>query len=143
MFHAIFRSIRPGKRTPLFLLILLAGCSDGPTLVRVSGTVTRDGKPVPNLFVHFKPEHGRPSWGFTDENGHYVLHYDKKVEGAVVGTHVVFVVYEAGASSPGEKPKEKMPKEMSTILAKYGNPATTPLKKDVSKDNKVIDLSLD
>ena len=48
----------------LFLAVALAGCDAGPHVVRVKGTVTRQGKPVPNVTVHFVPESGRAMVGF-------------------------------------------------------------------------------
>ncbi|HEX4613250.1 MAG TPA: hypothetical protein VH092_34000, partial [Urbifossiella sp.] len=50
------------------LAALLLGCgSDGPKIVKVSGTVTRNGAPVPGVAVSFTPANGRPSWGMADE----------------------------------------------------------------------------
>jgi len=55
----------------LFLFVVLSGCgSGGPKIVPVAGTLTHKGKPVANAIVHFTPEHGRPSSGLTDEEGH-------------------------------------------------------------------------
>jgi hypothetical protein len=130
----------------LFLPAALLGCSDGPKIVRVSGTVTRAGKPVPHLHLNFLPETGRPSWALTDENGHYTVHYDREHEGAVVGTHKVWVQFRA--ASPSEEAalyggKAKRPPDQAAILEKYGKEATTPLKYDINKNNQVIDIELD
>jgi hypothetical protein len=56
-------------------LLASAGCGDpdAPEIARVTGTVTRGGKPVPNLVVNFMPAEGRPSWGITDDRGRYVV----------------------------------------------------------------------
>src|SRR5688572_11184430 len=91
------------QSTLILLLAACAGCgSDAPEIVRVSGTVTRGGKPVPGLIVHFQPEGGRPSWGQTDAQGHYDLDYDPDHRGAKVGKHKVFFeLGSAGASEPG------------------------------------------
>ena len=42
-------------------LVLTAGGSSAPRVVKISGWVTRADKPVPHLFVNFYPEVGRPS----------------------------------------------------------------------------------
>jgi hypothetical protein len=133
----------------LFLLIFLTGCGQsGPEVVRVHGTVTRAGKPIPDLMVNFVPDNGRPSIGLTDAKGHYTLQYDKTHEGALVGNHKVFFVYrpqqqlEPGAEM-GRGGMQKMPPEVTAILAKYGKYEITPLKIEIKKDSKVVDLSLD
>ncbi len=72
-------------------LLPAAGCSDsGPALGTVSGTVTLDGNPLPNAEVEFQPvAEGSPSYGTTDENGHYELAYGVGKPGAMVGKHEV------------------------------------------------------
>ena len=78
----------------LFLSLPLCGCdSGGPKIVNVSGTLTRNGKPVPNLEVYFMPTHGRNSVGMADNQGRFSLRYTADQDGAVVGTHTVFVVF--------------------------------------------------
>ncbi|HWG41679.1 MAG TPA: hypothetical protein VN688_02755 [Gemmataceae bacterium] len=126
-------------------LLLLTGCGSSDT-VRVTGTVQRDGKPVPNLIVNFVPAEGRPSWGITDEKGAFMLAHDKKTAGAVRGTHRVYVKYHT------RDPKEdiafhqgtlKLSPEMKAILAKYGQMETTPLRYEITKDGQAIDVVLD
>ncbi len=76
-----------------------AGCSKGSArkVVPVSGTVTIDGKPAPNIAVVFQPmatgkeEAGMGSAGVTDAQGRFTLTLtgtDKR-PGAVVGRHRV------------------------------------------------------
>lgn len=96
---------------PLGLLAagLLTGCSGGgPDLSRISGVVTVDGKPYPNALVSFQPvgskdnaNPGKGSMGVTDEHGKYVLLYDGKREGAVIGSHLVRI-----STMPGKGTKE-------------------------------------
>src|SRR5262249_54770418 len=82
----------------------ISGCGDGgPRVVPVTGTVTRNGKPVPNLFINFMPEAGRPSWGHSDEQGQFTLEYDRERKGAEVGKHKVFVKLR-----PAANPKEEI-----------------------------------
>lgn len=71
---------------------MVAGCADnGPALGTVSGTVTMDGKPLPNAIVSFVPEAGgRASVGTTDENGNYNLGFIDRM-GALVGKHKVSI----------------------------------------------------
>lgn len=76
----------------LSFAVLLVGCggsSDQPDLGYVSGKVTIDGEPAPNLQVAFQPETGRPAVGETNENGEYSLQYSASAEGSKVGPNVV------------------------------------------------------
>lgn len=137
-------AIAPGVLA--LLLPFFSGCSDAPQIVEVSGVVTRGGQPVPGLTVNFMPADGRPSWGLTDAEGKFTLHYNKQYEGARVGKHKVFVVFRA--SSPQEEMdllsgKIKPHPDQRTIAEKYGNPATTPLEIEVSTSGQVINLALD
>src|SRR5262245_63437214 len=76
----------------------LAGCSRGPQLAEVEGTLKLRGKPLPGVMVCFIPdaEAGTPgprSTGWTDEQGRYRLTCDKPYQpGAVVGKHRVIVL---------------------------------------------------
>jgi hypothetical protein len=79
------------------LAMMVVGCGSGSKVVPVSGTVTLDGKPLPNAHVAFQPEAskgtqnaGVGSYGVTDASGKYSLHTaDTDQNGAVVGTHRV------------------------------------------------------
>ena len=75
---------------------LLAGCGGGPDIAPVSGRVTMDGKPLPNVYVTFQPNPGpdvenagRGSVGVTDDDGRFTLEYEGGRSGAVVGKHIV------------------------------------------------------
>jgi hypothetical protein len=84
--------------------LFLAGCSGGPTIVPVSGTVRLNGEPYPNAIVTFQPlgskledELGRGSTGKTGPDGRYTLIYDGERPGAVVGKHRVRICTDLSA----------------------------------------------
>lgn len=83
---------------------LLAVQLTRPVLSAVSGTVTLDGKPLPNVMVHLTPvfaqegkdTRGQPlrlrdSIGVTDENGFYSVQYLDGLEGAPLGNVRIWV----------------------------------------------------
>jgi hypothetical protein len=83
--------------------ISIAACGGGndlPPLGNVSGTVTVDGQPAPNVMVQFSPvEGGRTSSGITDGSGRYSLMYTAEASGAQVGKHEVRVAPSSQAPS--------------------------------------------
>jgi hypothetical protein len=96
---------------PLVLLIAATtvGCGGGPELGTVTGTVTLDGRPVPNAFVVFTPKGpGRPSQTKTDAEGRYSLKFNASQEGALIGTHIV-TVSTADITDDGQNIKEIIP----------------------------------
>jgi len=118
--------------------VIVCGCGHGgPEVARVSGTVTYQGKPVPNLFLNFKPEAGRPSWGVTDAEGKYSLNYSRKRDGAVVGKHKVWAKFRP------RSPSEEMQATLPDALKKYGSEQTTPLEFEITTDGQVVDIALE
>jgi len=86
------------KCMALTMLATLIGCtgSTGPELGQVSGSVSIDGAPAPNVTVKFDPiGGGRGSTGVTDSNGNYTLVYSPDSTGAVIGQHNVSISSEA------------------------------------------------
>jgi hypothetical protein len=126
------------------LLVALAGCGAGPRIVKVRGTLTYKGVPVKHAYVDFTPEHGRPSWGQTDEEGRFTLNYDSKQDGAVVGKHKVSVrlrpttAAEQEAVMKGKRPPQS--REMAAFFDKYG---VNSSKTEVTIDKSTTDLKLD
>ena len=123
-----------------------AGCGDGtPPLGKVTGTVTRGGKPVPGVVVNFMPDNGRPSWGKTDAAGKYTLNYDEGNDGGQVGSCKVFIGFEA-QSQAGEAGREKgaggAPADLKEIIEKYSF-EKSPLRKDIKGGAQTIDIQLD
>ena len=70
-------------------LLLLAGCSDRPDLVAVSGSVLIDGQPLTTGNIKFVPDRARASWGTIDQSGRFTLSCYEKDDGAVPGKHRV------------------------------------------------------
>ncbi|QDV38939.1 Ig-like domain-containing protein [Tautonia plasticadhaerens] len=129
--------------------IAVSGCGDpdAPEIARVTGTVTRGGKPIPNLTVNFVPDEGRASWGITDDQGKYELEYNEDYKGAKVDHHMVYVIFNAGSiegAISGQADGQGISAEdRQQIMQKYGNMDTTQLEVDVTEDPQVIDLKLD
>ena len=81
------------------LMSSMMGSPKLPPLVRVSGTITLDGKPLPGANVSLIPIFDKPgadtkvsgSVGMTDKDGHYEMQYVAGVRGAVKGKHIVQV----------------------------------------------------
>jgi hypothetical protein len=146
----------------MLVALLPLGCGDyAPPIGEVSGTVTYQGKPVPGVTVNFLPDAGRPSWGLTDEDGFYVLHWDESHDGAEVGSHKVTLAFvanspmeEAGYGTAGGPAKKKKgaapaaaskstPADQAAIMQKYGNFETSPLRYEVKAGSQTIDIKLD
>jgi hypothetical protein len=136
--------MRCARRLSVLLIVwaaLLGGCNQGgPTVVPVSGVLTRNGKPVPNLEVYFMPTQGRNSVGWADENGRFKLGYTPDQDGALVGTHTVFVVF-----NPPQTTSERLqaPAEMRPILEKYGTMDVSPLRVEIKKAVSDLEIKLD
>jgi hypothetical protein len=103
----------------VFLLLALQGCG-GRSYAPVSGTVTLDGKPVPNAVVTFVPlpepgshDAGDSASGKTNEKGEYTLKtYTPKGwrDGAQVGKHKVSISQqETRGEGDRSVTKEKLP----------------------------------
>jgi hypothetical protein len=122
--------------------LMIGGCG-GEKLVKVTGTVTRDGKAVPHLGVHFVPEEGLSSHGLTDQNGHFALLYTTGKEGAVIGKHKVWVQLPADPQKRAELNRRASEPDMEALLFKYGNSETTPLTVEIKEGQEEIKLTLD
>ncbi len=80
------------------LLTICAGCGDSFPVAPVSGTITLDGKPLADARVGFEPKRsgkelaaGPGSYATTDRQGRFVLESLDDRNGAVVGTHRVWI----------------------------------------------------
>ncbi len=130
------------------LLICLGatGCNEsGPSVVPVTGKVTRNGEPVPNIWVTFTPSNGRPSTGIADAEGNYRLTYNRQKKGALVGEHTVSVLFRASSMQEEQAMArgKKIHPDQDEIAQKYGPGGTEQLKITVGPSASEIDLALD
>ena len=81
----------------LNLVVACVGCTSrsGPALAPVEGTVTMDGKPLPNAVVSFVPTNqtlGQGGRGKTDATGKFeILTQDQQQKGLPAGTYRVAI----------------------------------------------------
>ena len=132
---------------------LLAGCGKGSyKTVQVSGKVTLDGNPVPNLIVSFQPvatdknpNPGPASVGTTNDQGEYeltLINPQKPGKGAVVGKQKVRFTRQAPQSdAKGDVGARMTPNpELDPIVARYQK---TPWEIDVpASGTKDMNLEL-
>jgi hypothetical protein len=132
---------RTGRSAAAVALLLAAsGCGN---LVSVNGKVTYQGQPVPNTEIKFQPDDGsRPSVGHTDDNGNFSLHYSRQEAGATRGKYTVVLRYvPSNEEELGQAPKAS--KELLAVIAKYGDPAASPLHYEVTHNGQFIDIKLE
>ena len=128
-----------GRLVPVIGAALLCvsslGCSRGPQVGAVSGTVHYAWQPLEGLNVTFDPiGSGRSSTGVTGADGGYELRYTRDRNGALVGTNEVRVNWPAQTNEDLAK-REKYP-----IPPRY-NTATT-LSFDVKPGLNSFDVSI-
>lgn len=137
--------------------LCLFGCGgDGPELGSVSGQVTMDGKPLPNVLVTFVPDGGGGvSTGKTDANGKYELGFYERA-GALIGKHKVSVttlqeLQDTASELPSSDPAyEKQAMGSASDYAKGGVVERIPARynslteivKEVTSGSNVINLEL-
>jgi hypothetical protein len=133
------------------------GCSRGPQFADVEGTITLNGRPLPDMEVVFLPDPevgtlGPPSSGYTDEKGHYQLVTNKGQRGAVVGTHRVclrdlttlptppLLDAEGNRERAGPQGAKPAPK-VSRVPASYSSSHQTPLRSiEVKPGGQILDF---
>ena len=140
-------------------LVALAplGCGGGPEYADVDGTVTLDGKPLPDVEVVFMPNPGPGSSAgaarcLTDAAGRYRLRTQRAERaGAVVGKHVVVIndvaAYPAPIVNDGAPPN--LPPGVNYKQGKlrvppnYSRPTETPFRDiEVRPGTQSIDFDL-
>lgn len=148
----------------LLPVALLAGCGGVPPMGTVSGVVTLDGKPLPDVEIQFLPDptqgtRGATACCYTDEQGRFTLRTERhSADGALVGTHrVVFVDIAAlpmpgGLPSPGGPPgKAGQPVAVSApqkpkknrVPPMYTDPNQTPFRTvEVQSGDQTLNFDL-
>jgi hypothetical protein len=128
----------------LALATAMAGCGGGEKLVKVSGSLTRNGKPVPNLFVCFTPAAGKTCYGLTDEAGRFTLSQDRKTNEIPVGQYSVWVEWRPRSPKDEMDPEHaNKPQDYSAIKEKYGTDAKSPLKMDITGSTDKLEVKID
>ena len=133
----------------LIIIVMMSGCGDtAPQTNSVTGVVTLDGEPLPEVAVMFSPEpqEGKrtiESTALTDENGKYELVYTLRSstsntpvsgKGAIAGRHIVTV-------SDYKMMAEHLPRPGRVPLP-YTKPSSTPLIFEVKEGPQSIDIRL-
>jgi hypothetical protein len=122
------------------LSLVCLGCDRGPEIASVEGTVTMDGKPLPNASVVFIPENGRPAGARTDERGHYVLEFTEGRQGAIPGKNWIRINTAAEASEAADG--TPIPAQRETIPAKYNTQSALEFTVEAGKKN-IANFDLD
>lgn len=130
--------------------VLAAGCgggSDRPALVRVSGVVTYNGKPLPNGSVTFHPadpQKGRPGQATIGSDGTFNPSTFAPGDGLMAGSYSISVASTEPNTEALEKDKGTGIGGKSAIPEKYSDPATSGLRETIGPDDrgKVLKLEL-
>lgn len=120
----------------------LPGCGgyDRKTAV-VRGSVTYNGKAVPNGTISFIPADGRSATGEIQPDGSYTLTTYRKGDGAILGQHKVVIV--AMEDMSNRLPEARNPLPPSIIPVRYTSLATSELRADVKDQENTIDFKLE
>jgi hypothetical protein len=121
------------------LSLLATGCGSSYSLGTVTGTVTLDGKPLPQATVTFSRGQGRMSVGTTDDQGHYQLLYTVNQQGAEPGTHTVSIATQIDAGS-GEGDLAAVEGRKELLPPRYND--KTELTAEVKPGRNTIDFDL-
>lgn len=115
------------------LLACVAGCGGSqPKTYPVTGTVTSQGKPLPDAIVTFVPEQGRHASGVTDAEGKFTLTTVQPGDGAMAGRYRVIVSEKPAEMAEGDYSE---PAETQTrIPIKYAEPIESGLSFEVKPD---------
>ncbi|MBN9520968.1 hypothetical protein J0H58_21010 [bacterium] len=140
-------------RTPVRLvpvLVLLAGCSGGPKLAKVTGTVTLDDKPLPRGTLTFEMPGQRPATATIVDGKITEATTFAPGDGVPVGKHKVAVsaTIDPGpaiSANPGDASRPSGGNYMggkSLIPARYNNPETSGLTADVGPGGTALKFEL-
>ncbi len=118
-------------------MLLASSCSQGPAISSVRGTVTLDGKPLPNATIVFTPEAGgRSSLGRTNDKGEYTLLYTAGKDGALIGAMKVRIT----VAEEYQDAREKTHMRPELVPARYNE--KSELVANVEPKDNVINFDL-
>lgn len=136
--------VSAGRIVVLIIVVAIAatgqiGCSSGGVkLAKVTGKVTLAGAPLPDALVTFTPTTGgSPSTGRTASDGTYKLIFSRKLDGAMVGEHIVTIsTFQPAMEDP---PTPEVPEK---VPFKYRE-EDTALKATVKSGSNKLDFDLE
>jgi hypothetical protein len=127
-------------------LACAGGCGKPPAFTdTVEGTLTLDGAPLSAAHVEFVPEvpdgtKAPNSSAVTDANGFFRLtRNDNQKPGAVIGPHRVIIFPGRPAANRDDTGGQAQAADVPPV---YMNAAKTPLKVEITADQKKYDLRL-
>jgi hypothetical protein len=131
-------------------LVLLAGCSGGPKLAQVAGTVTLDGKPLPRGTLTFETPGQRPATATVVDGRITEATTFAPGDGVPVGRHKVAVsaTVDPGpaiSANPGDASRPSGGNYMggkSLIPTRYNNPETSGLTAEVGPGDASLKFEL-
>jgi hypothetical protein len=127
----------------LAVVLVVSGCG-GPSLLKVRGRVTYQGKPVPSTQITFAPTDGsRPSKGLTDDDGYFTLKYSRTQMGASRGPCTVYLSYVVSNEEDLHKIPPKASPALKEVIARYGDPKKSPLQYEITKNGQYVEISLE
>jgi hypothetical protein len=129
-----------------FPLGLAAGCS-APARGQVTGSVKFKGKPVADVVVVFTSEGGSASKGarasgFTDAEGRFQLRAEDQRDGVEVGSYRIAIQDYAEYKAPRDAEGKVTVKPPVRFPPRFGDPAQTPLRREVVAGPQTVDLDL-
>ena len=122
----------------VLLFAVLTGCSKGPAVAPVEGTVTQDGQPLVRAMVEFQPDSGAPSYGETDDDGHYEIQYQVDRMGALIGRHNVRVTTAGEVTDPRTDTTRQVPE---TVPVEYNE--ESDLYYEVVRGKNTFDIAIE
>jgi hypothetical protein len=126
----------------LALAVTCGGCG-GDGLVQVTGRLTWKGQPVPSTEVVFMPDDGsRRSLGKTDDQGNFTLRYSRTQAGATRGPCTVFLRYVPSNEEDNKQIPPKASKELREVIHRYGDPKTSGLHFEITRNGQVVPIEL-
>ncbi len=120
----------------MFSLTALVGCGDKPSLGSVEGTVTFQGKALPEGTITFVPEKGRSAVGQIKDGKIVDVTCFEANDGAPVGNVKV------GIRSYTKQAEDSTARSKSLIPEGYGDPEKSNLKAEIKSGNNELKFDL-
>jgi hypothetical protein len=121
--------------------VITTGCSEsGPEIYEVSGTISYQGEPIPNIDIIFVPEdtvNFKESRATSDDEGKFVMSYTYELDGVAPGAHTIYVE-DPAALHGGQSSTDA---SYVAICQKYGSEETSTM--TLTVDSDLVDHALD